>query len=83
MDIAVLILDKITKSNKRCVVLTRHTYEKLCPSLPREDVIKTEDGRVTFIHVNRDTLIKYLKEKYRLINVRRNPEEVKKNLGYS
>ena len=83
MDIAVLILEKITKSKKDYVVITRKSYEKLCPSLPRKDVITTEDGIVTFIHVDRDTLIKYLKEKYRLINVRRNPEEIKKNIGYS
>lgn len=83
MDIAVLILDKISKTDKEYVVLTRRTYEKLCPSLPRKDVIKSEDGDVTFIHVDREVLINYLKEKYRLIDVRRNPEKIKTNIGYS
>jgi hypothetical protein len=81
MDMIVLILQQIKKSKSNTVCLAVKTYELLCPSLPPEKKIFSPRGLLVFVHVNKEKLVKFLKEKYRLFDVSRDIQEIKTHLN--
>lgn len=81
VDAIVLILQQINKSKADTICLALKTYELVCPTLPQEKVVRSPRGPIVFIHVSKQKLADYLKEKFRLFDVSRDIQKIKASIN--
>jgi hypothetical protein len=81
MDMIVLVLQQIRKSKSPTVCLAPRTYELICPTLPPERKVYSKKGQLSFVYINKQRLIDFLKEKYRLFDVSRDIQKIKTSIN--